>query len=101
MKILSESCHFTGSRYSVGFLWNPESVSLSNNFSQAKAHLLSLEKLLEKHPETKTRYTETIKSDIVNGYVRKLPAEEVALTKNDPQWCLPQHPSQIRTSLKK
>ena len=91
LKILNESCNSTGSRYRVGLLWKPESVSLSNNFPQAKAHSWSLEKRLEKHPETKTRYPETNKSDIVNGYVCKLPAEEVALTKNDPQWYLPHH----------
>ena len=101
LKILNGSCQFTGSRYRVGLLWKPESDSLSNNFSQAKAHLLSLEKRLEKHPETKTRYAETIKSDIGNGYVRKLPAEEVALTKNDPQWYLPHHPVQSPHKLEK
>ena len=90
-KILKESYYFTGSGFRVGLLWKPESVSLSNNFSQAKAHLLSLEKRLEKHPETITRYAETIKSDIVNGYVRKIPPEEVALTKTDPKCYLPHH----------
>ena len=56
--------------------------------------MLSLEKRLEKHSETIACYSETIKSDIVKGYDRKLPAEEVTLTNNNPQWHFPCHPVQ-------
>ena len=46
-KILNETCHFNGSRYSVGMLWQAEHIKLRNTFGQAKAHLLSLERRLE------------------------------------------------------
>ena len=93
-QILNELCHFNGSRYSVGMLWQAEHIKLPNNFGQAKAHFISLERPLEKTPEIKTLYSETIKADLAKGYVRNLSLEEVKSTANSQQWYLPHHPVQ-------
>ena len=57
-------------------LWQAEHIKLPNNFRQAKAHLLCLERRLEKTPEFKALYSETIKADLVKGYVRNLSLEK-------------------------
>ena len=94
MNILNETCHFNGSRYSVGMLWQAEHIKLPNNFGQAKAHFISLERRLEKTPEIKVLYSETIKADLAKGYVRNLSLEEVKSTANSQQWYLLHHPVQ-------
>ena len=93
LKILNETCHFNGSRYSVGMLWQAEHIKLQNNFGQAKAHLLSLERRLEKTPEIKALNAE-IKADLSKGYVRNLSLEDVKSTANSQQWYFPHHPVQ-------
>ena len=94
LKILNETCHFNGSRYSVGMLWQAEHIKLRNYFGRAKAHLLSLKRRLEKNPEIKALYAETIKADLAKGYVHNLSLEEVKSTANSQLWYLLHHPVQ-------
>ena len=56
-------------------LWQAEHIKLSKNFRQVKAHLLSLERRLEKTPEIKALYSETIKAVLAKCYVRNLSLE--------------------------
>ena len=60
----------------------------------AICHLLSLERRLEKTPDIKSLFSETIKADLAKGYVRNLSREEVKSTSNSQQWYLPHHPVQ-------
>ena len=92
LKILEKSCKFNGERYCVGLLWGNSQTSLPNNFALAKSHFLSLEKRLDRNPDLKHRYAESIRIDVEKGYVRKISAEELAEGEKDPQWYLPHHP---------
>ena len=56
--------------------------------------MLSLERRLEKTPEIKALYSETIKADLAKGYVRNLSLDVVKSTANSQQWYLPHHPLQ-------
>ena len=92
LETLEKTCVFTGKRYCVGLLWDPDAKPLSNNFPLAKCQLLSLERRLCKNSELQVGYVKSIEDDIANGYVRKVPFTEVKTTQSLPQWYLPHHP---------
>ena len=92
LETLEKTCFFTGKRYCVGLLWDPDAKPLANSFSLAKSQLLSLERCLCKNPELQVGYVKSIENDIANGYVRKVPFIEVKTTHSLPQWYLPHHP---------
>ena len=94
LKILNATSHFNGSRYSVRMLRQAEHIKLPKKFGQAKAHLSSLERRLEKIPEIKALYAEFKKTDLDKGYVRNLTLDEVKSSANSQQRYLPHHPVQ-------
>ena len=52
----------------------------------------SLEYRLEKKPELKKFYQDSIKVDVEKGFVRILKQEELGATKLERQWYVPHHP---------
>ena len=94
MKILNATSHFNGSRYSVGICGKLNTSNCRKKFGQAKAHLSSLERRLEKIPEIKALYEEFKKADLDKGYVRNLSLDEVKSSANSQQWYPPHHPVQ-------
>ena len=94
IKILESTCKFTGERYQVGLIWNPDRPPLPNNYITAKKYFLSLEKRLDKDLDLKKRYSESIQKDIASGYVRELSPAEIMETESYRQWYLAHHPVQ-------
>jgi transposase InsO family protein len=91
-QILDSETKHNGERYVIPLLWAHDSMMLPNNYASAKAQLLSLEKRLERDPDLKRRYQETIDKDLQSGYVRPVTDEELRATASCNQWYLPHHP---------
>ena len=66
-KILEDTTYHDGCRYHVGKLWADEESSLLNNYFSALVQLKSLERRLEKSPDLKATYAQTIKEDFDKG----------------------------------
>ena len=90
--MLEQTTKFDGERFEVGLLWKRNDPILPNNYSSALSHLKSLEYRLEKKPELKTLYQDSIKEDVEKGFVRILNQEELEATKLERQWYVPHHP---------
>ena len=92
LETLEKTCVFTGKRYCVGLLWDPDAKPFTNNFSLAKSQLLLLERRLCKNPEMLVGYVKSIDYDIAKGYMRKVPlCAKVKTTTWLPQRYLPHH----------
>ncbi len=89
---LERTTKFDGERYEVGLLWKAEQPQLPNNLGSAMGQLNSLENRLDKDPELKDRYQQTIDVDLENGFVRKLDGAELNETRGTRQWYVPHHP---------
>ncbi len=93
LDILGRTTFHDGTRYSVGMLWAEENSQLPNNFFSTFAQLKSLEKRLEKDPELKSRYSQTIAEDVQKGYVVRLGKDEAKEnSRTGREWYLPHHP---------
>ena len=88
---LEQTTRFNGERYEVGLLWREDEVKLPNNFYSAMGQLKSLERRLQKNETLKKRYQETIDTDVIAGYVRKVDQAELNETRDKRQWYLPHH----------
>ena len=64
----------------IGILWKDSGVTLTNNRSLVVSRFLSLENKLNKKPELKKRYTDTIRDYINKGHATKLTPENAKLT---------------------
>ena len=64
----------------IGLLWKDSGVTLTNNRSLVVSRFLSLENKLNKKPELKKRYTDTIRDYINKGHATKLTPENPKLT---------------------
>ena len=73
-------------RYEVGLIWKDAAKSLPDNRALARQCLELLEKRLERDPQLKAKYTETIENDLHKGYIKKLEDCPVAH-----KWYLPHH----------
>ena len=69
LSILNFETVHNGERYIVPMLWIDSNVSLPNNFYSSLAQFKTLEKRLNKDPELRERYADTIREDIRKGYV--------------------------------
>ena len=87
----SKQTGFNGERYEVGLLWREDEVNLPNNFYSAMGQLKSLERCLQKDETLRKCYQETIDTDVIAGYVRKVDQAELNETKDKLQWYLPRH----------
>ena len=91
-KILQETTYHDGCRYQVGMLWADDKCSLPNNYFSALVQLKSLERRLEKTPELKVRYAQTIKDDFDKGYIVQVDKSDCFRIDNPREWYLPHHP---------
>ena len=91
VEILNSTVKFNGDRYDVGLLWHGNQSALSNNFASALGQLGGLKRRLDNDTPLKTKYSETIASDLRKGYVSILPSDELASTRDDLVWYFPHH----------
>ena len=75
-KILQSTTIKRDNQFEVGLLWKDGNPTLPNNELLAIKRLHSTEKRLNKNPEFRQKYHDTIQSHIDNGYARKLSEEE-------------------------
>ena len=80
VKRLQTTTHVSNNHYTIGLLWKDSNVTLPNNRSLAVSRFLSLENKLNKKPELKKRYTDTIHDYINKGQATKLTPENTKLT---------------------
>ena len=92
LQMLEQKTKFVGERYEVGLLWKRRDTFLPNNYSSALSQMKSLEYRLEKKPELKKLYQDSIKVGVEKGFVRILKQEELEATKIERQWYVPHHP---------
>ena len=91
-KILQETTYHDGCRYQVGMLWADDESSLPNNYFSALVQLKSLERRLERTPDLKTSYAQTIKGDFDKGYIVQVDKSDCFRVNNPREWYLPHHP---------
>ena len=91
-KILQETTYHDGCRYQVGMLWADDESSLPNIYFSALVQLKSLERRLEKTPELKASYAQTIKDDFDKGYIVQVDKSDCFRIDNPREWYLPHHP---------
>ena len=72
--------HVSNNHYTIGLLRKDSDVTLPNNRPLAVSRFLSLENKLNKKPELKKRYTDTIRDYINKGHATKLTPENAKLT---------------------
>ena len=75
LQMLEQTTKFDGERYEVGLLWKRNDPFLPNNYSSALSQMKLLEYRLEKKPELKKLYQDSIKVDVEKGFVRILKQE--------------------------
>ena len=92
LQTLEQTTKFDGERYEVGLLWKRRDPFLPNNYSSALSQMKSLEYRLEKKPELKKLYQDSIQVDVEKGFVRNLKQEDLEATKSERQWYVPHHP---------
>ena len=91
VEILNSVVKFNGDRYEVSLLWHGNQSALSNNFALALGQLGGLKRRIDNDPPLKTKYSETIASDLRKRYVSILPSDELASTRDDLVWYFPHH----------
>ena len=79
-KFLESTTKFTGERYEVGMLWNEPEPNLPNNYSSALGQLYSQERRLQRDPNLKELYQQSIDTDVEKGFVKILGKSEVKST---------------------
>ena len=91
-KILQVTTYHDGCRYPVGMLWADDDSSLPNNFFSAQVQLKSLERRLERTPDLKASYAQTIKDDFDKGHIVKVDKFDCFKVDNPRERYLPHHP---------
>ena len=91
-KILQETTYHDDCRYQVGMLWADDESSLPNNYFSALVQLKSLEGQLERTPDLKTSFAQTIKGDFDKGYIVQVGKSDCFRVDNPREWYLPPHP---------
>ena len=71
-KILEDTTYHDGCRYQVGLMWADNRNSLVNIYFSALVQLKSLECRLDKTPELKISYSQTITSDLDKSYINEV-----------------------------
>ena len=80
VKWLRTTTRRSNNQHTIGLLWKNSDVTLPNNLSLAVSQFLLLENKLNKKPELKKRYADTIHDDINKGHATKLTPENSKLT---------------------
>ena len=91
-KFLQDTTYHDGCRYQVGMLWVDDDSSLPNNYFSALVQLKSLERRLERTPDLRASYAQTIKDDFDKGYIVKVDKYDCFNVDNPREWYLPHHP---------
>ena len=91
-KILEHTTYHDGCRYQVGMLWADDDSSLPNNYFSALVQLKVLERRLERTPDLKASYAQTINDDFDKGYIIKVHKSDCFQVDNPREWYLPHHP---------
>ena len=86
---VQNSLKFVDGRYQLEVPWKNERPVLPDNYTMALKRLENTELKLLKHPEMAQDYQATITSYVQQGYIRKLPDDEM---KQVPGWLLPHFP---------
>ena len=72
LESLSRTTRKVDGRYEVGLIWKDAAKSLPDNRAFTRKRLELLEKRLERDPQLKATYTETIENDLHKGFIKKL-----------------------------
>ena len=75
-------------RYEIGIPWNERKRLLQNNFEYTKKRLSNTEQQLEKRPEVKKLYCETLKKYKEKGYIKEIDSHAY----DGKSWFLPHFP---------
>ena len=76
-KFLESTTKFTSERYEVGMLWSEPELNLPNKYGSALGHIYSLEQRLQKDPNLKEMYQQSIDADVEKGFVKILSKSKV------------------------
>ena len=87
-KMLESTTEFTGE---VGMLWRETEPNLPNNYSSALGQLYSLERRLQREPNLKSLYQQSIDTDVETEFVKILDNSRLKGTFGK-EWYLPHHP---------
>ena len=90
-KFLETTTKFTCKRYEVGMLWSEPETNLPNIYGSALGQLYSLERRLQKDPNIKEIYQQSIDADVEKGFMKILNKSEVRGTFGKERY-LPHHP---------
>ena len=90
-RFLESTTKFTSKRYEVGMLWSEPELNLPNKYGSALGHLYSLEQRLQKDPNLKEMYQQSIDADVEKGLVKTLSKSKVRGTFGK-EWYLQHHP---------
>ena len=88
---LQDTTYHDGCRYQVGMLWAENDSSLPNNYFSVLVQLKSFERRLERTPDLKASYAQTIKDDFDKGYIVKVDKSECFKADNPCEWYLLHH----------
>ena len=90
LNVVTSSLERDGNRYQVSLPWRvkPDELALPDSYSTALRRLQQTEKSLLKNPERAAAYGQVIAKHLENGYVSKVPPDQVP----EPGWYLPHFP---------
>ena len=86
---VQQSLVYENGAYQVSLPWKPEKTNLTNNYDVAVNRLQNLNKKLNRQPEIREAYADTINKYIEKGYIREVPPTE---PKPPGVWYLPHFP---------
>ena len=89
LETLQKTYVFTGKRYCVGLLCDPDANPLTNNFVSEKVSFYHLNVVFAR--TLRCNLVMSIADGNANGYLREVPFTEVKTTHNSPQWYLLYH----------
>ncbi|XP_074645870.1 uncharacterized protein LOC141902130 [Tubulanus polymorphus] len=81
---------FKDGRYEVGIPWRDQEPCFESNRETAFNRLKNLEKSLNNRPKVAIEYNRIIQNHLERGYIRKVPANEIASSPSE--WYLPHFP---------
>ena len=91
LSILNSETVRNGERYIVSMLWIDSNDSLLNNYYSSLAGFRTLERKLSKDHKLREKDAETIREDIMKGYVVTVEPHDPR-KRSDREWYLPHHP---------
>ena len=77
LNILQKTISLKEGKYETGLLWREDKVNLPNNRQLTVQRLQSLEKLLARNEDLKTKHPKTVKKYVDNNHATKIPFEDL------------------------